>query len=259
MAGANTLNICVSHIPFPTAFGHYVDLTLAPRPLDIASPLIVAPDENFGAGGRALAEYAQLAWLSDHFDEIVGGHDFIRLVQYRRFVSRAPMGRPTNCFFANYIGADELGAAEAEFDRHSETGLVNSPVAFPEGGTLAQYAVCHILDDMLAFSAWLIEAGLFTPLAVARFLEEERLIPAGGTGLFPVAVLREIGAKLRSAADFVNSPRYIARKGYQRRLGGFLLERLNSHLLMNLAREGRIKAAGHYIYISEDGLIQPTV
>ena len=259
MADANTLNICISHIPFPATFAHYVDLMLAPRPLDIAAPLIVAPDERFGAGGRALAEYAQVAWLSDHFDEVVGIYDFIRVIHYRRFVSRVSMGRQTNHFFANYIREDELDAAEAEFDRHSETGLVNSPVTFPVGGTLAQYAVWHVLEDMLTFSTWLMEAGLFTPLEAARFLEQPKLIPASSTGLFPVAVLRELCAKLRSAAEFVNSPRYIPREGYQRRLGGFLLERFNSHLLMNLVRDGRIKAAGHYIYISEDGHIRPTI
>ena len=85
------------------------------------------------------------------------------------------------------------------------------------------------------------------------------MIPASNMGTFRAATLREILMTLKRAAQFIKTSYFTPRTGYQRRVLGFLLERLNGHLLLHRVESGLTKAAiGHHILISDGPLVTST-
>jgi hypothetical protein len=255
---ANTLNVCLGHVSFPRDFIRHVDLMLSPRVVAVPSHAIVVDDGYFGDHGSALSEYVQLLWLYDHFDSIVDDYEFVRIFQYRRFVARARIGRRSNQNHIRWIKADELTHREKDFSRFSTTELFNQIYKHREG-MLRQYESAHVLVDIVNFSKFLLEAEILDSQQVASFLSAPAIIPACNMGTFRAATLREILMTLRRAAEFLNTSYFTPRSGYQRRVVGFLLERLNSHLLLHRVRSGLSKARlGHHILISDGPSVTTT-
>ena len=245
----NTLNICISHIPFPEFYKDYVDLTISPIPISNLENIQVVDDSHFGENGSALSEYAQLLWLGDNLDTVAKNFEYVRLFQYRRFVSRKSMGIPIS-LVGRWIHVNRLADLEDEISRENAGELFNPPVFFL-GGVRRQYAVAHMLEDLLNFARYLTEAGILDEAQAKAMLSRHRLIPACTTGIYRVETLKKTLPILRRAAEFLNSKYYIPRAGYQRRLVGFLLERLHSHLHFNLIQSGSTDAKfGHYIVFS---------
>ena len=254
VSNINTLNICVSHLPFPRRFDRYVDLMLTPASVIGPSRVIQVKDDVYGVNGHALSEYAQLFWLHDHLESFTDGYEYIRLFQYRRFVSRVPLGDVSWNSFSTWISPSRLEKASSEFDRFSAGELFNPAVIY-QGGVPFQYAMSHVLEDLLNFTKYIIEQNILTHSEVVEFLTSDRLITACSTGIYSVKHFRDTFAKLKKAAEFINSSYYIPRSGIQRRVGGFLLERLHSYLLLRYLQDERgIQKFGHYIMI-DDGRI----
>ena len=248
---ANTLNVCLGHVSFPHAFIRYVDLMLSPRDVSAPCRSIVVDDSYFGEHGSALSEYVQLLWLSDHFDTIVDNYDFVRVFQYRRFVSHSRVGRRSDQRNVRWIKADELLRRERDFSRHSTTELFNQIHEYRRG-MLRQYESAHVLIDIINFSKFLLETEVLDTKRVASFLSDHPMIPASNMGTFRVATLRDILLTLKRAAEFIKTSYFTPRAGYQRRVLGFLLERLNSHLLLHRVEKGLTQASfGHHILISD--------
>ncbi len=255
-AEANTLNVCLGHFSFPHEFIGYVDLMLSPR--DVLAPCrsIVVDDSYFGEHGSALSEYVQLLWLQDHFDAVVDGDEFVRVFQYRRFVSRSRVGRRSDRSFMRWIQADELLHREKDFSRHSTNELFNQ-IYRPRKGMLRQYEAAHVLVDIINFAKFLLEAEVLEPKRVASFLSDAPLIPACNMGTFRVATLHELLATLKRAAEFMKTSYFVPRPGYQRRVLGYLLERLNSHLLLHRVAKGLTQASfGHHILIADGPVVK---
>jgi hypothetical protein len=92
------------------------------------------------------------------------------------------------------------------------------------------------------------------------FLTGSVLIPTSSIGTFRSTTLRQILKTLKEAAEFRKTCHFIPRVGYQRRVLGFLLERLNSYLILDRIRSGLSDANfGHHIIISDGPLIKWTV
>jgi hypothetical protein len=255
---ANTLNVCLGHLSFPRDFIRHVDLMLSPRFVAVPSHAIVVDDSYFGEHGSALSEYAQLLWLYDNFDAIVDNYEFVRIFQYRRFVAQARIGRRSNLDYIRWIKTDELVRREKDFSRFSTTELFNQIHEYPEG-MLRQYEAAHVLVDIINFSKFLLETGVLDSKRVASFLSAPAMIPACNMGTFRAATLRETLMTLRRAAEFIKTSYFTPRTGYQRRVVGFLLERLNGHLLLHRLEAGLTDAAlGHHILISDGPLVTRT-
>ena len=252
----NTINVCIGHASIPTEYFQYVDVMLSPRSIVGPRCNIVIPDTYFGQHGSSLSEYAQLLWLYDNFDAIIRTHEYIRLFQYRKFVSRRELGLPTaNWEGARWITESELKSCSAEFSRSSTSELFNKAHAFA-GGMVVQYQQCHQLIDFIHFSKFLLETAILDPLHVALFLREQVVIPASSVGVFRSITLRQMLAVLRRAAEFINTNYFVPRQGYQRRVLSFLLERLNSYLLLVRIRSGQSEANfGHHIIISNGPVV----
>jgi hypothetical protein len=258
---AQILNVCIGHRPFPMEFAHYVDYTISPLFLPVVNRLIIVPDSSYGKNGASLSEYVQLFWLYNNLDKVLQGQAFIRLFQYRRFVSdgKVQVARQSSVPYAKVISEDQLELFASDFSRHGESELVNAPYRFA-AGVLGQYADSHVLDDILDFAIFLHRSSILSKSEVAIFLRRNHLIPASSIGVVSVENFKLIFQCLSKASTYINEERFSVRQGYQRRNMGFLLERLHSHLLLDGIQKGRIKyRQGVHIIISESEKIIPTV
>jgi hypothetical protein len=258
----NTFNVCLGHVPFPHSHDRHIDLMVAPRLIEHARRLALVEDSLFGPNGSALSEYAQLLWLHDHLESLAMGRDFIRIFHYRRFVaaSAPTVGqRSSNLTWATVIRADDLPAFDQDFDRSSRAEIFNTPVRFGSG-MLFQYASDHVLEDMLNFAKFLTRERILTDQQCALFLANPVHIPSCNIGVYKKACYLEIFGLLRRAAGFLHAPEFVIRKDYQRRSVGFLLERLNSFLILRRIEAGHsVPSFGHNIVISESSIVSHTL
>lgn len=257
----NTLNICLGHLPFPSTHAHYIDLMISPCLVAGAKRFALVEDKKFGPHGSALSEYAQLLWLHEHLDEVAVGYEFIRIFHYRRFVSVTPPkvgSQSENLVWATTISPDNLDIFEADFGRYSEYEVYNTPAQFATG-MLGQYAISHVLSDMLRFTDFLLMKGITNPNEAVDFLHQSMLIPSCNIGVWRVETYRLIFGILRDAAQFLYSQDFVSRPGYQRRSVGFLLERLNSYLLLKSIQIDSSRGVyGHNVVISDSLVVSHT-
>jgi hypothetical protein len=239
MSAANTFNVCLGHLPFPAQFCGHIDLMLAPQPVDCNCPVHVIDAGSFGEHGGALGDYAMLFWLLDHAGTMLSGYDYVRIFHYRRFAARSIGAgtRSTNHPWATTLKIPEVEGYAGEFDRACSAELFNTPTEFPDG-IVGQYAAFHFIEDLLDFSKFVVAAGVLDRGQTANFLVEKTFIPVCNVGVFGISSFTDIFGKLRRAADFVNSSAFVPRSGYQRRNAAFLLERLNSFLILLRVRRG---------------------
>ncbi len=254
-----TLNICLGHLPFPEAYADHVDIFLTRRRLDGQGRAIIIDESIWGPNTDALSEYAQLFWLFDNFDAVVGDATFVRTFHYRRFVSRDRVGREANVPYYTYTNLEELSLFADDFTRDTDAELFIRPFQFT-GGMLGQFASLHPMDDLMAVIRFLLQRERITPSAAAAFLREECLIPACAVGVFRRQTLKYILELLRPVADFLQSPDYVSRNGYNRRSPGFILERLNSFIILEMMRNDQApQNFGNQIVISETRDVMATV
>lgn len=229
---ANTLNVCLGHKPFPDKFRHHVDVMLSPRPLLSPFQTVVVDDNKFGQHGSSLSEYSQLIWLYDHFSKVINDYEYVRIFQYRRFVSPNDIGNVCSHPWAKWTKARDISRYDDAFRRACSGEMFNHPFGFPET-VLGQYKNTHIEDDILNFARFLVESNKFSHSDESAFLNSVKLIPACNMGVFKTSTLLWLLAELKDASQFMNTKYFTPRPGYQRRVTGFLLERLNSYLLLS--------------------------
>jgi hypothetical protein len=187
----------------------------------------------------------------------------ICITQYRRFVAREPLGRPSsNAPHARTLRADEA-ASEAIGKLLLPTSgdwLLGS--ALKTKSVMAQYERHHPLRDWLRFLADAIDDGAIDQTQALRASEETILIPAPSVGVFPTSVFLDHLSVLRKAAIGFRKFGFIARDDYQRRAIGFCLERLDSFLLRNYIIRNNLAnkaTVGTQIIVSPTPLLQATV
>lgn len=261
MSEKNTLNICLGHLPFPHTHFDFIDLMITPRLITGNKQVALVDDRLFGQFGSSLSEYVQLFWLLEHLDEISIGNNYVSIFHYRRFVSRnePSIGLPSiNQPWSTAVTVDDLKFFHNDFSRTNNDELFNKPIQF-KGGMIGQYAHAHVLKDFLNFTNFLIDSEILNPVEAADFLRENIDIPACNIGIYKIETFKNIFGTLRKASEFVSSNYFTPRTGYQRRSMGFLLERLNSYLVLNMVRKNLIKPNfGYNIVISENPSISLT-
>lgn len=255
MTHRNTINVCVGHFNFPPQFAHYIDLMLSPRIINCSARLVIVEDNLFGQNGHSLSEYCQLLWLTKHLDKIASDYEFIRIFHYRRFISShlpTDAVRSANEPWTSISRPQQLGRYELDFQRVASHELFNEPLDFPRG-VAGHYAEGHVLEDYIQFAKFLLEEKILSPIEVAEFLQQKKLIPSSSMGVFSKENLKFIFNFLEKAAFFLESPLFKARDGYQRRAAGFLFERLQSYLIFKRIEAGASPAKfGNNVVISED-------
>ena len=251
MATENTLNICLGHMPFPLAFRQYVDILLTPKFFVYPRQTILVDDNSQGKFGHTLSEYCQLIWLYDNYEIILEKYDYVRIFQYRRFVSPDMAGENCSLPWATRITSKQLGDFESSFSRRCENELFNQIYDLKET-VYEQYSHAHIEEDMINFVNYLNMISIFSQSDTDKFMNDTIMIPACNMGVFHRQTLFWLLSQLKSASSFIHSKYFKERSGYQRRVMGFLLERLNSYLLIhkNPFHQRSINY-GHHIIISD--------
>jgi hypothetical protein len=255
---ANTLNLCISHVPLHPSLARHVDVMLTPASIAGPHRVVIVPDDFYGPHGSSLSEYGQLIWVHDHLDELLGEHEYIRIFHYRRLVCEdtPTVGRlSANVPWSHVIRFDELDEFNYCFDRSSDAELYNTRIALPND-IVWEYSNSHVLLDLLNFSRFLIEQNILPSLEVAAMLATNEMVPACNLGTFNRSTFIRIFDTIKSAARFVHTPDFVPRPPPQRRTMGFLLERLNSYLLLKHIKQGVNRGTfGHNIIISDNDVI----
>jgi hypothetical protein len=258
--------LVVGHKPpsFPLGEGHlFIGSTCPPG----GGTAITVDDESLGAcySGKVIAEYFQLFYFFLNAGRPECEADFYYIYQYRKFLSRTPgdqraKGMPY-LYAARPDDVASRNIADAELERYSsENKELIGPIL--SVGTLASnYSKYHVVEDFVAFSVALRESALFTPAEVNEFINYPYLIPSPSVGFF---LMKDLIVDLKNLAviwQLFHSQYYKVRSGYQRRVGGFLLERLHSFMIMKRALNSQMKNIEmcHQYVVTEDGFAKPTI
>jgi hypothetical protein len=215
--------------------------------------------------GKVLAEYFYLFYifLSGQFEAIQT--DYCYLSQYRKFVSTIPGSRRPPGMQHLYSS----GPAEADTYRLSENAIVRrlslrrelfGPVFDLRLSLLDNYAKKHLVGDFVAFAISMSKSGIFSESEISRFLKINYLIATPSLGLLKTRDLISDLYKMRVVWRHFYAHFYMPRPGYQRRVGGFLLERLHSFLILQRISLGLSDPIdfGYQFVVSEGDSALPT-
>jgi hypothetical protein len=181
-----------------------------------------------------LSEYHSLFLLRRALVERGVTDGCITICQHRRFVLNSPRGEvAVNLPSSWLIGAKAAAALDTSLLAPREGNfLIASPMSMPST-VLDQFHVHHPLRDLLRFFADLMDARLISAADVHNILNMKLLIPAPSCGTFSIEAFHEIYALLEQCVAAWHSGGYQPHLGYQKRITGFLLERLHSYLLIS--------------------------
>ncbi len=260
------LNICVGH-KSPMIRGVLDFVLLTPTDQNVPNQLIVAEDALGEAfHGSTLSEYTQLFWLADQLDRQGKAFDgdYLQIFQYRKLVS--PVIPPRSSKSVPYSGlcspAESFAyVPDSSFIRQITSNnncFVGAPLRLSR--SLAEnYARYHLIEDFISLVRVLSQSEILSEDAISRFINCPYLIPAPSLSIIHRDYFRELMGVLKKVWSIFYENFYSARTGYQRRVGGFLLERLHSFLILErYFKEGSNFRFGKYITIVESGDVEPS-
>lgn len=213
---------------------------LAPKALGLPGEIVVE-DTRFGHGGDGaeLAEYSQLFGLAQMIEAGDVVADRLYLFQYRKFIGFRAGGLPATAPWVRIAPPAETASLLPSID---ELAAAPHPVVvgsmFPLGASIAKnYAMVHVIDDLVAFAGCLHAAGM-NAAEVRRFASFQGLLPSPALCLVDTPLFLQQMRVLRAAWDEYAQHARVTREGYQRRVAGYLLERLHSHILCRSLLDG---------------------
>ena len=228
---------------------------LCPKPLGLPGE-VVLPDDRFGPGihGAVLAEYSQLFGLQDLLEAGDIVTDRLYLFQYRKFIGFKAGGLQASAPWLRIAPPAEARSLMPTLDALEATPhpvVVGS--MYRLGGSVAHnYALVHVIDDLVAFAGCLHACGM-DAAAVRRFASFQGLLPSPALCLVDTPLFLRQMRVLRAAWNEYAAHAFVAREGYQMRVAGYLLERLHSHLLCQWLLDGSQAGVGiGYRYVVLD-------
>ncbi len=252
---------CVGHKP--AAFQPSQDfISLSPVPIPGVDGVVI-PDKHFGDtfDGHILSEYTQLFGLADLLAD-ADQSEYIYIFQYRKFVSfRQSRLRAANgdwVFVSTPDGVAALFPSDAELAQLGQNMLLGAP--FECENLALQYCQSHHPEDFARFMVSLYNHPEFDQQRCGRFASCPVLFPAPSLGSVRIDMFRAQMRVLREVwANFYENF-YIPRKDFQRRVGGFLLERLHSFLIYEEINTGseQDRVHGFQIVVSDSAYVKPT-
>lgn len=215
--------------------------------------------------GRFLSEYCQLFWL-ERFLSRRPTVKFLVISQYRKFLGVLPGSRVaenTPYVFVTRPADAHIYCIKPEYiealDLNDKAGL-HGPI-LKVGPLIQNYARFHVLEDFLLFSNAILKSHCFMPEKVAEFTTFNYLIPAPSLGIHLIDDFLSDMVILRTVWSEYYKSSFTERSGYQRRVGGFLLERLHSFLVLDRLKSYRTRfIQGHqFIVLTEGAYAYPTI
>lgn len=210
---------------------------------------------------KVLSEYFSLFLIRRKLETLGITKGRITICQHRRFVTNVPIGeKATNLSSTQMIRSSIApGLDQALLTPISGDYLIGSIQTF-RTPILNQYHNTHHLRDILRFFSDLIDAKLIEDTDAHNLLNMNILIPAPSCGVFPIKSFLEIFSFLEKCALVWHNGGYIPRTDYQARSTGFLLERLNSYLLVRILSSSGIsveQAIGYTTVVAENNILTP--
>lgn len=224
---------------------------------------IIVKDDTYGENfhGSILSEYTQLFGLADHLENAPEDELFY-IFQYRKFISLRPgNNKAINVSYAYACPQEEANALFPSQTELASTGerLLTGP-AVKLRSLAHDYSLRHLAEDFAAFSISLSTVDGFDALRCKTFINCEVLIPAPSLGTSRVDIFLRHVKIMRAAWGHFSENFLVNRADYQRRVGGFLLERLHSFLLYETITSKTIAASrGVQIVVSDSPSIKPTI
>jgi hypothetical protein len=254
---------CIGHQPtafeVPGPFTH-----VSSHAFDGLNQLII-PDDSLGANfhGRILSEYTQLFGLLDHIEHL-DPEDSIYIFQYRKFVALQPPPTLSTNIAAMYVctaqAAPGLFPSAEELKALTGHALIGALWNIQDTTVASFFTVNHHMEDFCSLVATLAMLEDFDPPRLRDFIYCNKFFPAPSLGMTKVATFRAHMQLLKSAWRLFQAHYFQERGGYQRRVGGFLLERLHSYLVYESVFKQQLPMAqGYTTVVSESDNITVTV
>jgi hypothetical protein len=162
--------------------------------------------------------------------------DLVSVIQYRKFISPIPVGRPSRNYHGMYVfNSTEANLIDlAEIQGHVAGDYLVSTPSGLSGGVLAQYNEVHHVVDFLRYMAFAVELNVISKDELMGFFSSTFFVPGGiEFGIFPIPVFLEcVGQLRRICLEFLRSHRPVSTDDYQRRALSFCNERVGSYLLL---------------------------
>ena len=207
---------------------------LCPSSLGIRNEVVI-DDHRFGptVDGSSLAEYSQLFGLHDKLlsGDIVA--DELYLFQYRKFLSPMYGGLESVSPWIRVL-TPEIVSGIFPSEEHLVTFRTRLAVGslFGLGNSISgNYALVHVIDDLVMFSAACAASGFLTPKDISSLATLRGIIPSPAVCYINAELFVRIMDILKSVWNNYYPHYQIVRTGYQRRVAGYLMERLHSLLL----------------------------
>jgi len=247
-------------------FGNF--LFVGPHSFGIVGELTI-PDDCLGDvfDGAVLSEYTQLFWIARAVlrRELMPTTGFLHFFQYRKFLSSKNGERSSKSVPYSSICSPSESAKyfptqiflENLLDRRAI--MISKPLKLKS--TLAEnYATHHVTEDFSGFIAALAIQPDFPPERVNRFINCPFLIASPSLAFMDTRMFVDTMQILERVWEAFFKNFYKPRNGYQRRVGGFLIERLHSFLLVEAIVCGKISVYfGQYFTVVEQGDVVPTI
>jgi len=255
--------VCLAHKD--PNFSPPIDFLMITTGCSRYSNAIAISDDELGEGfaGRSLSEYLQLFYLIQNPWGLDQCDNFINFFQYRKFLSVYPgLTNSVNMPYAKVVSGrlaadtfikDKIGLSPKQGD------LFCGPILSGFRSVAEAYSKYHLVEDYCLFCASLKEVEGFTGARIKSFVYEKFFIPSPTVSIISKDDIIDIAITLHSAWNVFKHNYFVDRSGYQRRVGGFLLERLHSFLVIERARVGKINLRPLQLaVVSESDTVVPT-
>lgn len=224
---------CVGHIP--PLFNAPIDFQmLCPTTLGMKNEIVI-DDNRFGneVDGGSLAEYSQLFALAELLSsgDIVA--DDLYLFQYRKFISPNLGGAQSTASWLRVLTAKEseyIFPTAEQLESFAARVIVGSLLDLSES-LPSSYAKMCVIDDYVMFAAACAKNVYLSEADIRELSTMQKMIPSPALCYTNAALFVKTMGILKETWECFFKHYYVSRTGYQRRVAGYLLERLHSFLL----------------------------
>jgi hypothetical protein len=261
-AGSSIACYCIGHKPMAFVCGA-PHLMISPDP---SCADIHVPDDALGDAfhGGVLSEYTQLFALADQLRKQTDRPHAVYLFQYRKFLTPvAQLPTCSNMSYASCIKPDAAATVFPSMDMLLNSGfdMIHGPQIQFQGSVGWAYGMSHHAEDFMGLLLSVKEQADFSHLRCANFIHLNAMLPAPALGLYPTEFFLDSMQILKEVWSVFRANYYQERQGYQRRVGGFLMERLHSFLVLehkHFHGQGQKIGAWNMAVVTEDGQAKPT-
>jgi hypothetical protein len=226
-------SFCIGHIP--TLFSPPIPFTfLSSQPLGLQNEVLIS-DSRFGTSidGGSLAEYSQLFGLAELIRSGDVATDRLHLFQYRKFISPRYIHPDNSEDWASRISpdvADTLFPSEGDLSNSTFQLLIGSEFALSRSIS-KDYADAHESEDFIQFLVACHSCGVLNYDDIRQITSMRRIIYSPALCIIESAIFLSLIEKLNKCWKEYSLNFHTQRIDYQRRVSGYLLERLHSYLI----------------------------